>query len=342
MSPRNLSAIIKIPKPFNDKLKNRKINQIYNRFEKSLNIKEKFIVAVSGGPDSLALSFLAKIYSIRKKIDVKFFIVDHKLRAESTTEVNIVRRVLKKNLINAEILTWKGKKPSKNIQSLARKKRYELLLDKCDKLKINNILLGHHQDDLLENFFIRMLRGSGLKGLISLNKKTINNNINLLRPLLDIKKNDLLFLSKYVFNFYVEDSSNKDAKYQRIRIRKLIQELGQEGLDKKKFVKTIDNLKCSNDVVNFYVEKNLKENTFFSSIRGKLILNKDFFKQPYEVTFRGFSDSIKLVGKKYYSVRGKKLDRIIYDIKNNKLSRGTLGGCIIEKVGQTVIISKEY
>ena len=73
-----------------------------------------------------------------------------------------------------------------------------------------------------------------------------------------------------------------------------------------------------------------------------MFLNKEFFDQPYEVIFRGFSESISIVGKRYYSVRGKKLDKIINDIKNNRLSRATLGGCIIEKVNQTVILSKEY
>ena len=62
-------------------------------------------------------------------------------------------------------------KPKKNIQSIARDKRYELLINKAKKYKIKNILLGHHLDDLFENFFIRILRGSGLNGLISLDKK---------------------------------------------------------------------------------------------------------------------------------------------------------------------------
>jgi len=342
MNLKNLSVKNKIPKFFKSHLNNKKVYQVYKKFEKTLDINDNFAVAVSGGPDSLALSFLAKIYSIKKKVDVKFFIVDHKLRAESTSEAKFVRKILKRHLINAEILTWKGKKPFKNIQSLARKKRYELLINKCVKYKINSILLGHHQDDLLENFIIRMLRGSGLKGLISLSKKTKSDNVNLLRPLLNIKKKDLLSLSKYVFNFYVKDPSNENTKYQRIKVRKLIKGLEKEGLDKKKFLKTIKNLKGSNDVVDFYVQKNLKKNTFFSPVKGNLIMNNYFFEQPYEVTFRALSDSIKLVGKKYYSVRGKKLDKIISDIKKNRLFRATLGGCIIEKVNQTVIISKEY
>ena len=86
----------------------------------------------------------------------------------------------------------------------------------------------------------------------------------------------------------------------------------------------------------------LKKNTFFSKKKETLILNERFFQQPYEVIFRAFSESIKLVGKKYYLVRGKKLDKIIHDIENNHSYIATLGGCIIKKVNQTVIISKEH
>ena len=72
------------------------------------------------------------------------------------------------------------------------------------------------------------------------------------------------------------------------------------------------------------------------------ILNNKFFEQPYEIVFRSLSESIRLIGKRYYLVRGKKIDNIIKFIKNNKSYKSTLGGCIIEKVDQTVIISKEY
>ena len=341
MSLKNLSAKTKIPKLFKDKLNNKKIKQIYKIFEKSLNINENFAVAVSGGADSLALAFLAKIYSFKKKVDPKFFIVDHKLRPESTREAKKVREILRHFSINLEILTWKGKKPLKNIQSVARNKRYELLFTKCDKIKIKNILLGHHLDDLLENYFIRMLRGSGLKGLISLDKKSKIGNKNLLRPLLNQNKENLIFVSKKVFNFYVKDPSNDDEKYKRIKVRKLIEDLQKNGLDKEKFFKTIQNLKYSNSTIDFYVKYNLQENTFFSNKYDYLLLNETFFQQPYEVIFRSFSDSIKKIGKRYYSVRGKKLDRIIDNLKSTNFFKATLGGCVIKKVNQTVIISKE-
>ena len=342
MSHKNLSVKITNHRHLKNKLKDKKIIQIYKKFEKSININENFAVAVSGGPDSLALSFLAKIYSINNNIVSKFFIVDHKLRVGSTREANKTKQVLKKLKINSEILTWKGKKPTKNIQALARKKRYNLLFKECDKLKINNILLGHHQDDLFENFFLRLLRGSGLKGLISLDKISEIDNKILLRPLLNQKKKDLVYLSKYIFNFFVEDPSNKDEKFKRIRVRKLIEELQKNGLNKIKFIKTIKNLKHSNNVVNFYTNENIKKNSLFLRKKSKLILSKEFFNQPYEIVFRALSESIKLIGKKYYLVRGKKLDRILKNINNNSLTRSTLGGCILEKVNETVIITKEH
>ncbi len=341
MSLKNSSAIIKIPNILKVKLRNKRINKSYQKFKKSFNLNENFSVAVSGGPDSLALAFLAKIYSIEKKLKAKFYIVDHQLRPESTKEAQKVKACLKKIFVKAEILTWNRKKKSKNIQSSARTARYKLLFQKSEKSKIRNILLGHHQDDLFENFFIRMTRGSGLKGLISFDKKAIIEDKNILRPLLDQKKSDLIFISKFVFNFYVEDPTNNNEKYQRTKMRKFINELQKNGLDKNKFSKTIQNLKSSNNVVDFYVNKNITKNSFYSKRSNKLFLKKNFFQQPYEVVFRSLSESLRLIGQKYYSARGKKLDRLISNFEKNHPPKVTLSGCIIEKINQTVIISEE-
>ena len=199
MSPKNLNVSKKTHNFLLNKLKDKRILQIYKKFERDLAIKNDFVVAVSGGPDSLALSFLAKILEIKKLVKVKYFIVDHKLRRESTSEAIYVKKILKNYLINLEILSWNGAKPKKNIQSIARDKRYELLISRAKKYKIKNILLGHHLDDLFENFFLRILRGSGLNGLISLDKKTKKNEVNLIRPLINVDKKDLIYISKKIF-----------------------------------------------------------------------------------------------------------------------------------------------
>ena len=340
MSLKNLS-VKKIPRFLKDKFNNKRIIRYYKLFEKSFTVKNSFLVGVSGGPDSLALAFLTKIYSLKNKINCKYFIVDHKLRDSSTNEAKKVKKILKKLHIKSEILIWKGKKPLNNIQSIARKKRYALLFSKCKKFKIKNLILGHHIEDKIENFFIRMVRGSGLKGLVSLEKKTKINEINLIRPLLDFKKKDLRFISSHVFNFFVEDPANKNIKYMRIRIRKLMTELQNDGLDKNKLSLTIRNLKSSNQAITYYVQENKRVNSFFNTKNKKLILNEEFFNHPHEIVLRSLSDSIKLIGKKYNPARGKKLDNIIVKLKENNLYQATLGGCVIKKVNRTVIITKE-
>ena len=341
MSLKNLSVRKKIPNIYKSRLLNQRLNHIYKKFEKSFKIDTNFIVGVSGGSDSLALAFLTKVYALKKNLKPKYFIVDHKLRKESTYEANKVKRVLKSLKINSHVLTWKGKKPIKNIQSLARSKRYEFLFSKCKKLKISNLVLGHHIDDLIENFFLRMARGSGLKGLVSLGMKTQIEGINLIRPLIKFEKKDLLFISKFIFNFHVDDPSNHDVKFNRIKVRNLINEFNNFGLDKKKIQLTIENLKVSDQSIKFYVEKNKRENSILNDKKNEMILKEKFFDNSREVIFRSLSDLIHLMGKKPNFVRGKKIENILNKIKEQKLRKETLGGCVIKMVNHTVILTKE-
>jgi tRNA(Ile)-lysidine synthase len=341
MSLKSLNVSKKTHKFLLDKLKDRRTFQIYKKFESNLPIKKHFIVAVSGGPDSIALSFLAKIYSIKKSLDIKYFIVDHRLRKNSKLEANYIKKKLKNFSIKLDILTWKGTKPKKNIQSVAREKRYKLLADIAKKYRINNILLGHHLDDLFENFFIRILRGSGLKGLISLDKETHINQVNLIRPLIQIDKKDLIYISNYIFGMYIKDPSNENDKFKRVKIRNFLKQLNLEGFDRKKFFLTIKNLKFANENIEFYTKKNLENNLTILSQKNIIILKENFFYQSNEVVFRSLTEVIKIVGKKYYPVRGKKIDKVISLIGTKYPFKVTLGGCIIKKVNETVILSKE-
>ena len=341
MSLKNSSAKIKIPNQYKTKLLNRRVKNIFNKFENSFKPDSNFIVGVSGGADSLALAFLSKLYAFKNDLNPKFYIVDHKLRKDSTKEALKVKKILKSFKIYPEILTWKGKKPSNKIQSSARKKRYELLFSKCNKFKIYNLVVGHHIDDLFENFFLRLVRGSGLKGLVSLGEETKIANIKLLRPLIRFNKKDLVYISKFVFNFYIDDPSNYNTKFNRIKIRNLIEELKSIGLNKKKFQLTIENLKRSDHSIRFYVDRNKKINSVLNKKKKELILKENFFDNSYEVVLRSLSDLIHFIGKKHSPVRGKKIDNILSKIRKKRLYKETLGGCVIKMVNQTVILSKE-
>tara|TARA_B100000795_G_scaffold261618_1_gene238574 strand:+ start:24 stop:1058 length:1035 start_codon:yes stop_codon:yes gene_type:complete len=343
MNQKSLSAKNKTHKKILSYLKNKKILKIFKEFKNSLNINDKFAVAVSGGPDSLALAFLAKCFSLKYNVVIKYFIVDHKLRKESSSEAKNVIRILKKIGIDCKILTWNGKKPNTNIQSVARDKRYSLLVKECKKNKIKNILIGHHLDDLFENFLIRILRGSGLKGLVSLNKKTKykDNSTKVLRPLLGLEKKNLTDLSKKIFNFFIKDPSNKDENFKRIRIRNLLSSLEKEGLDKKKFLLTINNLKDSDKSIKFYVNRNIKKYSTYLKKKNSFILSENFFDQAHEVIFRSLTKVIQQIGQKYYPVRGKSISELIKKIQSNLLVKTTLGNCLIEKVNKSILISKE-
>ena len=344
MNQKSLNVKNKNHKKILSHLSNSKILKIYQKFEGSLNTKkDKIAVAVSGGPDSMCLAFLAKCFSLKQKIDVKFFLVDHKLRKDSSKEAKLVINILKNFDIKCKVLNWNEKKPFKNIQANARKKRYSLLAKECKKSNIKNLLFGHHINDLYENFLIRMLRGSGLNGLISLSKNTKykDQNLQILRPLLDIEKKDLVYISKYVFNFFIKDPSNINKDYKRTRIRNLLHSLEKEGLDKEKFKLTINNLKDSDQSIKFYVDRNLEKNSVFLKKKNIYILNSNFFKQSHEIIFRSLIRLIQKLGKKYYPVRGKSMNELIKRINSKSFSKTTLGGCFIERVNETTLISKE-
>ena len=343
MNLKNLSAQSKKHKKILSQLNQKKISKIYNEFSSSLKIKEDLAVAVSGGPDSLALAYLTKCYSLKNKIKVKYYLVNHMLRKEATLEAETVKKILKKIDIQCTILNWNGKKPSKNIQATARDKRYSLLANECKKNNIKYLLLGHHLNDLFENFLIRIARGSGLNGLISFSKNTKyrDQNLNIIRPLLNLEKKDLLYISNEVFSFFVKDPSNINEDYKRTRIRNLLYSLEKEGLDIKKLKLTINNLKDSDKSIKFYVDRNLKKNVVFLKRKNTYILSYNFFDQSHEIIFRSLTKLIQKLGGKYYPVRGKSINELIKGINKKSFTKVTLGGCFIERINETILISQE-
>ena len=346
MKKKSLTAKKRIHKSLLIHLKDTRVNKVFiglkNHLDKFISNKNRIGVAISGGPDSLALAFLIKCYQLLNNLDAKFFIVDHRLRKESSKEAKLTMLLLKKFDIDCKIFKWRGKKPNSNIQSIARNARYKLLKKACKKNNIKHLLIGHHVDDLYENFFIRLLRGSGLRGLSSFGEPIREeDNFFILRPLINFKKEELVYISKLVFNFFIKDPSNENLFFQRSRIRKLILDLNKEGFNKQKLDLTVKNLKSANDGINFYVQKNIQDNAKFFEKKKIYILNKSFFKQSEEVIFRSISLVLKKISGRYYSPRGKSISESILKINSIKCKKFTLGGCFIEKVNETVFITSE-
>ena len=348
MKRKSLSAAKKTLNFYLTKLKDPQIQKLYKVFSKnlaSLNISnKKIMIGVSGGADSLSVLFFSKCYALKQKIKLYPVIIDHKLRKESTNEAKDLKHKLKKNFkIECKILSKKNSKIDKNIQSYARDLRYDLFIKECAKNNISNLLLGHHKDDLIENFFIRFLRGSGLKGLVSFDKNVSNlNGINIIRPFLSIPKKELDIINRKTFGFFVEDPTNNNDKFLRTRIRKLIKNLNKDGLNFNKFYLTLKNLSKSDQVIEYFVEKNVLENSKYFDKDKKIILSQSFFNNPEEIILRSFTQVLQKISKKKNYPRGKKVVGLLDSLKfSNKKVKLTLSGCIIEKISDSVVIYQE-
>ena len=139
----------------------------------------------------------------------------------------------------------------------------------------------------------------------------------------------------------MNDPSNENDKFKRVKVRNFINQLGSEGLDTNKLFLTVRNLKLANENIKHYVEENLKKNLTILPFKDNAILKKNFFSHSDEVVFRSFTEVLRIIGKKYYPVRGKKIDKILQSIKAKSSFKLTLGGCVIKKVNDTIIVSKE-
>ena len=338
---------IAIKKAKNNSLlfKNSKILNFYTRFKSIIfkTIKDKkFALAVSGGADSLCLAYFSKIYSSEFKNKIYILIVDHNLRKESHQEATKVQNILKKRKIKSKILKWKGKIPKSNMQKNARDFRYLLLSNYCLKEKIKYLVTAHHEDDQIENFLIRLFRGSGLTGLSSMSTDTkYNKKLKIVRPFLYFKKKDLRYVTLNYFKTYIKDPSNKNEKFLRVRVRKYKKDMEREGLDTRKIVKTVNNLVSANQALNFYKNKALHKHTSFLS-KNRCLINKQIFSQEAgEIIFKSFSDILSLVSGTYYPPRSKKIVNLISRLKKSKFSKSTLGGCVVEEKDNFIFITKE-
>ena len=299
-----------------------------------------FVVAVSGGSDSLALVSIIKNLMQENKYKFFFAIVDHNLRKNSATEALGVKRLLSKYDINLTILKNK-KKIDKNIQKNAREIRYNLLEKFCKKKKAKSLIVAHHQDDQVETFLIRLSRGSGVEGLSSMNEiTTLKQGTSLIRPLLDFKKNELISITKNTFNKFFKDPSNTNRKFLRTNIRELKKNLEKKGINFEKIVRSIKNIASTKEAINFYVERSIKK---YITFKGKLtILNLEKFRQePKEIKFKIVNKIIKKTTNSYYPPRSKKVLNLIDGFQRNRIKKLTLGGCIFERKNRFLFVSKE-
>ncbi len=194
------------------------MKQAINNINKYIKNNTTLVVAVSGGPDSMALLDILLSQKQKKNLNIVVAHVNHKLRIESDAEEVMVKKYCQKNNLTCEILTINSYKKG-NIENQARTKRYNFFAEIVKKCKASYLLTAHHGDDLIETIMMRIVRGSGLRGYSGFGIITPQKGYTIVRPLINNTKKELEDYVKENNITYAIDKSNFDKTYTRNRYR---------------------------------------------------------------------------------------------------------------------------
>ena len=219
------------------------------------------VLAVSGGPDSMALLVLAARWAKRLKRAPKLIAVtiDHGLRPEAAREAAMVKGLARRLGVPHRTLRWRGRKPRTGLQEAARYARYELLAQVATRARFAHILTAHTLDDQAETVLFRLARGSGLFGLTGMAHAAplpLNGvrEIFLVRPLLHLPKARLIATLEAERIAYAEDPSNRDPRFTRARMRSLMPALAREGLDARGLARLAARLRRAESTIQVAVQ----------------------------------------------------------------------------------------
>ncbi len=299
-------------------------------------------VALSGGPDSMALLWLLAHQRVHN-LKIHALIVDHGLREGSADEAENVRNVVSGwDNVEVHILRWEGGKPEAAIQEAARHARYDLMADYCRAHGIHHLFLAHHRDDQAETVLFRLAKGSGLDGLSGMRAVQPYNTLTLLRPLLEFSKDALIALCDEHDLQYVRDPSNQNADFARVRLRRSADILSEEGLSAKRLAATAKRINRAREALDFYAEKAQKDCVLLKNTKRIEYNYKKLQKYPDEVVFRCVLAAFQHFNPDAdYAPRMEKVETLLYDlISSEDFRKRTLGGLVFDrddKNGQLII-----
>ena len=264
-------------------------------------------IAVSGGPDSLALLLLA---AAARAGQVEAATVDHGLRPESREEAEVVGRVCAELGVPHRILRaeW-AQAPQTAIQEQARHERYRLLAVWAEERCLDAVLTGHHLDDQAETLLMRLARGGGVRGLASMRRTSIvpGSKTLLLRPLLDWRRSELQQLCARAGVDAAADPSNKDAKYERVRVRRAL--AASDWLDPQSLAASADFLSDADTALNWATRQEW-DRAVTNGGAGIVYRPSD---APAEIRRRIVSEAITRLATEGQgdALRGRELDRLL-------------------------------
>ncbi len=299
-------------------------------------------VAVSGGADSMALALLASDWAASAGGALTALTIDHGLRPDSAAEARRVAGWLAARGIAHRVLRWTGDKPGSGVQAAARAARYDLLTQWCRRNRVLHLLLAHHRNDQAETFILRLSRGSGPDGLACMAAISETPWLRMIRPLLGIEPGRLRAVLASRGQDWIDDPSNRDAAYTRVRIRAALAASAGGGSDTARLAETARRLGSARAA--------LEAQTAALLARAAMIHPAGFCRldpallaaAPRDIARRGLSRAITCIGGHGYAPRRERLERLHQALVDGRLRRPrTLGGCLITPRRDGLLIARE-
>ncbi len=318
---------------------------LYKKFEKILadfpiRSLDQVAVAVSGGADSMCLVYLLRQFFLQQGTQITALIVNHNLRENSKEEALIVKELLHKIGIKGVILEWVHDGVTSNIQAKARKFRYKLLCEYCLNNEIKHLFIGHHKNDQAETILLNIIRGTGLDGLNGMSCASEINNINVIRPLLSFGKHEIKeYLEKNNIK-WIEDPSNLDEKYGRVKVRKIMHKFDEKILDK--FLLLSENAKRATDFIDGFVDSVFDEICKIGDLGEIVVRKSELLKLDEEILFRMFNKIFRYVNNQnLYPSRLDSLKNLSACLKNGMNFAATSSKVRVVEFQDDVLFFKE-
>ncbi len=297
-------------------------------------------VAVSGGGDSMALALLADGWARARKGRIVALTVDHGLRPEARAEARRVARRMKQLDITHRTLVWRGAKPQAGVQEAARAARYRLLGDACEAEGALHLLIAHTRDDQAETVLLRLTAGSGPHGLAAMPIVSERPGYRLVRPLLGVPRARLRATLRVHGQDWIEDPSNSDERFARIRVRRA---LARGGAERVSAIPA-----AADQLGRFRAEQ---ERAVAATLARAVRLFPEGYARldpaaladaPPEIGWRTLAALLATVGGLDHPPRGEPLRRLHADLVAGALGRGrTLGRCRIVAERSECLVLRE-
>ncbi len=300
-------------------------------------------LAVSGGPDSMALMALARRWARNAGRGASFFCVltvDHGLRPESVKEAAFVAAHAQEFEFTHATLNWTGEKPKAGIQAASRRARYGLMAAYCSDNGLDCLATGHTEDDQVETFLMRLARGSGLDGLAAMAPISELGGLPLIRPLLQFSKARLAAYLRSRSIPFVSDPSNSNSAFERVRIRLAAKKLASSGISRKAISRSTARLGRSRKALSNAAEDFLDYHFRVTKLGQGEVSLEALRKLAEETRLRVLACILMLIGGKEEPPRMAKLEHLMEELASGK-RRAALGGCLLISARKTLQIYRE-